>query len=449
MMGKRASAVLAIAFTGCSLTGSSRSCSSSGASPRVLATPIVVSLGTSAQVMDGFGASEAWVDFLTDAQADLFFSTTTGIGLSILRLGIAPSGGLLSENWENARKALARNPSLRIWATPWSPPALAKKSKSPKSGSIDPAAYPSWAATLAGFVATAKANGVIVGAISPQNEPDYDTHGSYEMCLYDRNQLTGFVKVLGPILAALDPPVQLVVPEPSHWANLWSGSDYMGALMADTEAATYVRVVATHQYDAPDPPWHPLPPGKPLWQTESADQGKFDPSIGNAVMIATWIHNAIVDAGVSAWHYWWLIGQNSTNMGLIGRNEDGTLTKRVYAMGNFSRFVRPGWVRVQATGKEDGLLVSAYKDPSGGSFAIVAVNTTGATVSASFRVEGPPFSSVAPYVTSGTPVGGPGTDGNLSLGSPSAGIPPSIGVANNAFAVEVPAGITTFVARTN
>jgi glucuronoarabinoxylan endo-1,4-beta-xylanase len=210
-----------------------------------------------------------------------------------------------------------------------------------------------------------------------------------------------------------------------------------------------VSVVATHQYDGPDPPSHPLPPGKPLWQTESSDQSKFDPTIGNAVTLATWIHNAIVHGGVSAWHYWWLIGQNGSNAGLIGKNEDGTLTKRVYAMGNFSRFVRPGWVRVQATVKEDGLLVSAYKDPSGGSFAIVAVNPTGGTVSASFVVEGPSFSSVSPYVTSGTPVGSTGTDGNLSLGSPSAGIPPSIAVTNNVFAAQVPAGITTFVARTN
>ena len=61
------------------------------------------------------------------------------------------------------------------------------------------------------------------------------------------------------MLAALDPPVQLVVPEPSHWANLWGGSDYMGALMADPAAAPYVSIVAMHQYDGPDPPSYPLP----------------------------------------------------------------------------------------------------------------------------------------------------------------------------------------------
>jgi len=47
------------------------------------------------QTIEGFGASDAFLDQpLTDAQADLFFSPASGIGLSFLRMGIGPAGGL-------------------------------------------------------------------------------------------------------------------------------------------------------------------------------------------------------------------------------------------------------------------------------------------------------------------------------------------------------------------
>jgi glucuronoarabinoxylan endo-1,4-beta-xylanase len=464
-MHKLAPALVAIALAGCSrvrscapelrATDSNAAGGASEGSNISTAGPIVIDFAATEQKMDGFGAACTFIDAITDAHADLFFSTTSGIGLSILRLGITPEGAIASEDsvtdlpsWGTPQKAQARNPSLRIWAAPWTPPAADKTTGNKKTGSLKPTAYASWASVLAGFVGSAKANGVNVSAISVQNEPDFETKGKYEMCRYDSNQLTSFVKVVGPALAALDPPVELIVPEPSHWQNLWGGDDYVGALMADPEAARYVGILATHQYGVPDPPSHALPPGKPLWETEVSDQSRFDAGIGNAVMIATWIHNAIVHGGVSAWHYWWLIGLNTDNEGLIGKRGDGTLTKRVYGLGNYSRFVRPGWVRLQTAGSVPGLLVSAYKDPAGRDFAIVAVNTTGRSVSASIRVDGPPFSSVSPYVTSGTPVGNLGTDGNLSQGSASAGLPTSIAASMNTFAAQVPAGITTFVGGT-
>jgi O-glycosyl hydrolase len=47
----------------------------------------------------------------------------------------------------------------------------------------------------------------------------------------------------------------------------------------------------------------------------------------------------------------------------------------MWAMGNFSRFVRPGAVRLDVEGKMeiDGLMLSAYKNTDG-TLAIVAIN---------------------------------------------------------------------------
>jgi glucuronoarabinoxylan endo-1,4-beta-xylanase len=413
-------------------------------------TQIVASFSAQKQTIKGFGASESWVPTITDAQANFFFDTTDGIGLSMLRLGIAPDGTLLSGSWGTAQKAVARNPSLYVWGTPWSPPAADKTTGNTTTGSILAADYASWASALAGFVRTAKANGITVSAISAQNEPDYNTNGAYDMCLYDATQLTAFVKALGPALGALSPPVPLMMPEPSNWNDLWSGSsyDYVDTVLADSTAASYVSILATHQYGVTDPPVHALPAGKPLWETEMSDFSPFDPSINHAVGVASWIHYAMVDGGVSAWHYWWLVGQGTDNEGLIGKNGDGSLTKHAYALGSFSRFVRPGWVRLGTTGSVSGLLVSAYGNPSTGAFAIVAINNTGSPITASFGVSGPVVAAVAPYVTSGSALGNIGTDGNLSRGSASASLPATISASQNAFSAVVPPGIVTFVSTT-
>jgi glucuronoarabinoxylan endo-1,4-beta-xylanase len=439
---------------GCSSDASEESLSEQAAAGVALVTPpastqVVAQFSQPKQAIDGFGASESFVPTITDAQADLFFSTTSGIGLSMLRLGIAPNGTLYSGSWGTAQKALARNSSLFVWGTPWSPPAADKSTGSTTSGTIVASAYPSWASVLAGFAKTARANGVPVAAISAQNEPDFNTNGAYDMCLYDQNQMTSFVKVLGRGLAALNPPVQLLMPEPTNWNDLWTGPDYVDTVEADSTAAGYVGILATHQYAVTDPPAHALPQGKRLWETEMSDFMAFDPTIAQAITVASWIHYAMLDGGVSAWHYWWLVGQNADNEGLIGNKGDGSLTKRVYAMGNFSRFVRPGWTRFATTGSVSGLLVSAYANLATGDFVLVAINTTGSSISASFGVAGAAaFASVAPYVTSGTTLGNLGTDGNLSQGSASAMIPPSLAATSNAFTASVPPGVVTFVGKT-
>jgi O-glycosyl hydrolase len=55
--------------------------------------PAQVDLTVTYQRLDGFGASSAWTaSNLSDAMADLFFSPTTGIGLSLLRVRINRRG---------------------------------------------------------------------------------------------------------------------------------------------------------------------------------------------------------------------------------------------------------------------------------------------------------------------------------------------------------------------
>ena len=76
-------------------------------------------------------------------------------------------------------------------------------------------------------------------------------------------------------------------------------------------------------------------------------------------------------------------------------------TKRMFAIGNYSRFVRPNFYRVEATSSQPSALTSAYKATNSTAFAIVVVNTNAATdVIQTFNLTNFTAASVTPWITS-------------------------------------------------
>jgi glucuronoarabinoxylan endo-1,4-beta-xylanase len=352
---------------------------------------LVVSFAELHQTMDGFGASDNYNPAFTDAQADMMFSFTSGIGMSLLRVSVSPKGSDLAP-LSNAQKAFARG--AKVWIAPWTPPGNWKDNGSENNGGHLMATHrDDWASVLAGVVTTLASSNVTVYAVSIQNEPDYTA--SYASCLYSNDEMVSFVNVLAPKLAALNPKPKLMMPETSGWANAWN---YWNAASADAKAAQNVDIIATHQYFVDDPPSHPIPAGKVFWQTEDSSFDAFKGDIGNAINVTKWIHNAILHGGVSAWHYWAIWGRNKDNEGLL--SESGETTKRFFALGNFSKFVRPGFVRVGTIGGPSSTMVTAFKDPAGGTFAIVAINPGAANVPFAVALSGANAASVTPWVTS-------------------------------------------------
>ncbi|HUB08588.1 MAG TPA: hypothetical protein VMB50_16400 [Myxococcales bacterium] len=448
---------------GGSSTGSATG-ASTGTAGGTTGAMLTVDWSAEQQTIDGFGASDAYVGALTTAQADLFFSTTNGIGLSLMRTGIETTGQPYngSAEWTNCALAMARGAS--VWATPWSPPAADKSNDDIDNGGslCEGAGNPSgctadgmtdWASVLVSFVSSAFQNGVPLYALSVQNEPDYTA--SYESCIYSGAQMATFIDVLAPAIqswAAGTPGATaplILAPETSSWGDL---SGFVSAIAADPVALAATGLFATHQYGggAGAPPLATAPVTQHFWETEVSTFDAFDPSLTNAVNVDTLIYDALTQGQVNAWHYWWLVNQNTDNEGLIGVSGDGELTKRLFAVGNYARFVRPGWVLLGTEGSlPGGALANAFKNPATGDFAVVVINPSGGDLPISIGLSGAGTSSVAPWITSGTalPAGGTadGSDGNLSLGSQSASIPTSLPLSGGAFSVTVPAGVTTFV----
>jgi glucuronoarabinoxylan endo-1,4-beta-xylanase len=124
--------------------------------------------------------------------------------------------------------------------------------------------------------------------------------------------------------------------------------------------------------------------------------------INNGVVVAGWIHDAIVNGQASAWLWWYYqVSLTDDNEGLLLKN--GIDTKRHYTLGNFSKFVRPGYTRVDVTGNSStDLLLSAYKG-SGSTVVVVAINKGTGTATVPITISGGTApATLTPWVTSAT-----------------------------------------------
>jgi hypothetical protein len=245
---------------------------------------------------------------------------------------------------------------------------------------------------------------VNIYAISVQNEPDFNTT-NYESCVWTAQQIHDFVPCLSAALAASNASsTKIILPESMHWQ---SNINLYTTAMEDPDVAALVGIIANHNYDGIDynhgatTPPAPLPGyGKPTWETEVGTGASFDGSISDGLYWGGRIHQFLTVAEANAWHYWWLIdGNTDQNGGLT--NQYGNPAKRMYVLGNFSRFVRPGFYRIGVSDNTSPLQISAYKDPTSRAFAIVAINPTTSNVSQVFNLNGfSVASSVTPWLTS-------------------------------------------------
>ncbi len=340
----------------------------------LLAATVAVNLGIQAQQctvdwndvhqqIDGFGASSAFLPATwTAAQANLFFSTNYGIGLSLLRTQIQP-GGFANAN-EIALMQLAQARGARVWSTPWSPQASFKDNNSTTNGgNFVSANNQAYANQLAGYVAKLTNSGVHLYALSIQNEPDANV--PYVSCHWSAQQFHDFVPYLYNALVASNVgSTKIMLPE----SESWYGTYLETTAMNDLAVAAHVSILANHNYDGIDfnhgatsVPNAPATFGKSFWETEVSTGDHFDGSITNAIYWAGRIHLFLTVAQANAWHYWWLMPWGGTdNQGLT--DASGNPAKRLYAVGQFSRFVRPNFHRIGAVTNGSNALISAYKD---------------------------------------------------------------------------------------
>lgn len=389
------------------------------------ASDVTVNLSSQKQLIKGFGGINhpAWIGDLTPSQRDTAFGNGQNqLGFSILRVYIDDNKNNWYKELPTAKRAIEQG--AIVFASPWNPPSdmvetfnrngdtTAKRLKYDK--------YAAYSQHLNDFVSYMKSNGVNLYAISVQNEPDY----AHDWTWWTPQEMLRFMKdYAGSITGAK-------VMAPESFSYLKEMSD---PILNDPQALANMDILGAHTYGTqfnnfPYPLFKQKGAGKELWMSEVYYPNSNANSADNwpeALDVSYHIHNAMVEADFQA-YVWWYIRRQYGPM-----KEDGTISKRGYNMAHFSKFVRPGFVRVEATKNPDTqTFISAYKGDN--KVVIVAINRGTSAVNQKFVLQNGNASTVSSWITDSTR--------NLAAGS-------SINVTGNSFTAQLPAqSVTTFTA---
>lgn len=389
---KHSSVAAVLVFVGISLAGcgGGSSVSGSNSGSGAMAT---VDFGTPHQTIRGFGGADAWINLGGTAEANALFGTASGqIGLSILRVRIDPSSITAGSQWDpevaNAKAAIAAGSNVIVFASPWTPPAVWKSNNDVNNGgSLNQANYGDYANYLESFVTYMANRGVNLYAISMQNEPDFTA--PYESCNWTAQQLDTWVAQDAGVLTT-----RLIMPESASFTQSLSDPS-----LADLSAAANISILGGHLYGS-SPAYYAnaVNAGKDVWMTEHylTPAGSSQPAIADALAAALEIHNSLTVGQYNAYVWWWVAEwSGNPNYGLVHTNNNPTYYG--WAMAQFARFIRPGYVRVDVQSSTSSVYVSAYS--GNGHSVIVAVNMNSAAVNQPFTIQNQALTSLVPYQT--------------------------------------------------
>ncbi len=196
--------------------------------------------------------------------------------------------------------------------------------------------------------------------------------------------------------------------------------------------------------------------GKNLWMSEVDGNGTLGSNAGQ-MSSALWLSKRIIDdcngLGCSAWILWQAIDKHICAAGYNGNKDSGMpdistgfwglavadhdkgdiiLTKKYYAFGQFSRYIRPGFTMLNSSGST----LAAY-DQENNQLVIVAVNTSGSNSNMKFDLSG--FKSTANKAEVIR------TSGDVNSGENWASVAPVSVSDKHLDATLIPNSVTTFI----
>ncbi|MDT0343668.1 glycoside hydrolase family 30 beta sandwich domain-containing protein [Streptomyces litchfieldiae] len=403
------------------LAAATPAATASGA-PSTLAA-VVINPSAARQTIRGFGGMNhtVWISDLTAAQRDTAFGNGEGqLGFSVLRIPVHENRANWSREVATARRAIEHGAT--VIASPWNPPShmveTFVRGSQTDARRLRYDMYGAYAQHLNDFYVFMRDNGVNLYAISVQNEPDY----AHDWTWWTPTEMIRFLRENAGSIGT-----RIIAPESFQYVKSFSDP-----ILNDAGAMANLDILGAHLYGTPYgnfpyPLFRERGAGKELWMTEvyypnSSDSADLWPQ---ALDVGEHIHRALVDAEFQA-YVWWYIRRAYGPM-----REDGRISKRGASMAHFSKFVRPGHVRIDATSSpQSNVYTSAFRG-SGSQVVIVAINKGTASVSQSFTLQNNTSTRVSSWVT----------DANRTLASQAA-----ISVSNGTFTGQLPArSVTTFV----
>lgn len=317
-----------------------------------------------------------------DALLKDLFDPETGIGLSYLRLTMGASdfslnnfsyddipAGSTDYNLEKfslnqdtvdvipmAKEVIKIFPEITFMGSPWSPPAWMKTNGSMIGGKLKPEAYSVYADYFVRYIQAMSTHGIRIDAITPQNEPLHST-ATYPCMDMQPNEQLEFIKShLGPKFKTANLSSKIII-----YDHNWDRPDYPITILNDAEAKQYIAGSAFHAYGGEVTAMslvHDRHPDKGLYFTEISG-GRWAPNFSDNLM---WNMKNILIGTARNWSknalFWNLAldendGPKNNGCGdcrgvVIINSSSGQVTKNVeyYSLAHFSKFVRPGAIRI-------------------------------------------------------------------------------------------------------
>lgn len=273
--------------------------------------------------------------------------------------------------------------------------------------------------------------GIPMKYLSPFNEPQWNwgNNPTQEGTGATNTQIAQLVRLLGPKIQSSGIPVKIAFGEANQWNSLYeNNSDDRGDQINqffNPSSNNYIgnvpaleNLISAHSYFTTCPNASlvsyrenvsnqivNISPSTQLWESEFGILGDIcgqyngypkNTSIDYGLYVAKVIHSDLAIAGVSSWQWWLGVDTYNYSDGLVYINDpaggydlgamktDGIVTdsKQLWCLGNFSRFIRPGMVRVDANistisdpvSAVGTQMVSAYEDLTNKQIVIVIVN---------------------------------------------------------------------------
>lgn len=377
---------------------------------------IVVDTSKTFQEIDGFGytltgGSALHINQMSDSARagllqELFGTAENELGVSYLRLSIGASDldeapfsyndlpeGETDEELKNfslandtihlipvLKEILKIAPDIKILGSPWSPPKWMKDNNDTRGGSLKKEYFPAYANYFVKYIQAMEKEGIRIDAITIQNEPLHP--GNNPSLLMLAEDQAEFIKNhLGPAFEENNISTKIILYD--HNADR---PDYPISILNDPEAAKYVDGSAFHLYggeiDALSEV-HNAHPDKNIYFTEQwvGAPGDFANEmswhIENLIIGATrnWSRNVLE---------WNLAADENQDphtdrggcdrcLGAVTISGDEVIREPAYyIIGQASKFVRPGSVRVDSNMPEN-LPNVAFKTPEG-KIAVIVQN---------------------------------------------------------------------------
>lgn len=297
----------------------------------------------------------------------------------MVRFSLAPDRG---DVIPVLKEILAIDPQIKILGSPWSAPAWMKTNDAVKDGHLKPEYYGAYAQYFVKYIEGMKAEGIPITAITVENEP-LNPKNTPSMVMFAPEEDEFIGKYLGPAFAKNGIKTEIQIYD--HNPDVTS---YPLSILGDPVASPYVIGTAFHLYGGSVDALtqvHEQYPNKNLYMTEQSVTGRpHADTIGIAEPVSrvligatrNWSRNVLLWNLAADPHF----GPHTNNGGctmcagaITLDGDKATFNVAWYAMAHFSKFVRPGSVRIGSTELEQ-LYTAAFLTPDG-KVVLVAANT--------------------------------------------------------------------------